>query len=228
LLRGSTAAFDSLRQTIKEIQFLAEPTTGEVKLGCPETIAVILPPIIQKLHQRHAGIVVNVSTVFAPTLDLPQLRDRNLDFALVRISDKHQFADDLNVEVLFNDEMVIVSGENSPFARRRKLALAELIDEPWVLPPDYSLNSTTVAEAFKALGLAAPKSAVVTFSVQLRAGLLQSGRYLTVLPRSIMRSQTDQMGLKILPVSLNQPSGWPVALVTLKDRTLNPVAQLFI
>ena len=59
LLKGSAAAFDDLKQTIKEIEFLADPTVGEVKIGCPETVAAILPPIIQLLYQHHPGIVVN-------------------------------------------------------------------------------------------------------------------------------------------------------------------------
>lgn len=228
LLKGSAAAFDDLQQTIKEIEFLADPTVGEVKIGCPETVAAILPPIIHRLYQQHPGIVVNVSTVVAPTLDLPQIRDRTLDLALLRITDRDQFADDLNVEMLFNDDMVVVAGTNSPFAGRRKLELAELVNEPWILPPDYSLNSTAVKEAFRTSGLSPPKTSVVTFSVQLRVSLLQSGRYVTVLPRSIILLRAEHMALKVLPVSLPQPRGWPVALVTLKHRSLNPVAQLFI
>jgi len=126
LLKGGTAAFDDLKQTIKEIEFLADPTVGEVKVGCPETVAAILPPIIRRLYQHYPGVTVNVSTVVAPTLDLPQIRDRTLDLALVRITDRHQVAEGLNVEVLFGDEMVVVAGANSPWARRRKLDLAEL------------------------------------------------------------------------------------------------------
>src|SRR5215212_501475 len=38
LLKGGAVAFDDLKQTIKEIEFLADPTSGEVKVGCPETI----------------------------------------------------------------------------------------------------------------------------------------------------------------------------------------------
>ena len=66
-----------------------------------------------------------------------KLRDRSLDFILQRMrgrphADDH-FFDDLHVEILFEDEMVIVAGMQSRWARRRKIDLAELVDEPWIL-----------------------------------------------------------------------------------------------
>ena len=49
LLKGGAAAFDNLKQTIKEIEFLSESSTGEIRVGCPETIAAILPPIVGRI-----------------------------------------------------------------------------------------------------------------------------------------------------------------------------------
>src|SRR5262245_25892326 len=34
LLDGGVAAFDDLRQAVKNIEFLADPTTGELRIGC--------------------------------------------------------------------------------------------------------------------------------------------------------------------------------------------------
>lgn len=231
LLKGGAAAFDDLKQTIKEIEFLADPTAGEVRIGCPETVAAILPPIIQRLYQRHPGVTVHVSDAVAPTFDLPQIRDRTLDLALVRVPalpSRDQLAEDLNVELLFRDEAVIVTGANSPWARRRKVDLAELAKELWILPPETSLNSVIVKEAFRASGLNPPKISLVTFSVQLRTILLANGPYVTVFPRSMMLLHAEHMGLKVLPAKLRGAQEWPVVIVTLKGRTLNPVARLFI
>src|SRR5436190_5435126 len=147
LLKGGAAAFDDLKQTIREIEFLAESATGEVRIGCPETIAAILPPIVENLSRHYPGIVLHVTEVVAPTLDLPQVRDRSLDLALVRITGsptRHRFGDDLNVEVLFNDETLVAADARSPWARRRKIDLAELVDEHWVLPPASTTNGMVV------------------------------------------------------------------------------------
>ena len=43
--------------------------------------------------------------------------------------------DDVNVEVLFEERLYIVAGDNNPWTRRRKVALKELVQEPWAIPP---------------------------------------------------------------------------------------------
>ena len=56
LLNHGLAAFDALRQGVKEIEFLADPTMGELRIGCPEWIAAgLLPVITDRLLQRHPG-----------------------------------------------------------------------------------------------------------------------------------------------------------------------------
>lgn len=228
LLKGGAAAFDDLKQTIKEIEFLADPTVGEVRIGCPETVAAILPPIIHRLYQKHPGITVHVSEVIALTLNLQQIRDRSLDLALVRLT-RHQMADDLNIETLFTDEAVVVAGANSPWANCPTVDLADLAQATWILPPGASMNCTIIKDAFLAAGLPPPKIGLVTFSVVLRTMLLTTNsHYLTVFPRSMTLFCAEHMGLKILPVKLSGSKGWPVVIITLKGRTLNPVSRLFI
>jgi DNA-binding transcriptional LysR family regulator len=230
LLRGGSAAFDDLKQTIMEIEFLADPTVGEVRVGCPEVVAVLLPPVIQSLTQRYPGVVVQTSDVSAPTLDLPQVRDRSLDLAIVRIAGPPsdlQVPDDLSVEVLFDDETVVVAGAESQWARRRKIDIAELVNEPWILPPPQTLNSIVVMEAFRAARVNAPKINLITFSIQLRVNLIADGPYITVLPRSMMDLYGFRLPVKVLAVKL-PVRPWPVAMVTAKSKTINPVAKLFI
>jgi DNA-binding transcriptional LysR family regulator len=230
LIKGGAAAFDDLRQTIKQIEFLANPTAGEMRVGCPETIAALITPVVEQLSRRYPGLVLHVVDVAAPTLDLPELRDRSLDLAMIRVAGPpsgHRYGDDLDVEVLLNDETRIVVGKDSSLARRRKVDLTELIGEHWILPPGNSLNSTVVMEAFRMRGLEPPKVSLVTYSMQLRAKLVAAGRHVSVFPRSVLRLFGGEMSLKELPIDLPSMQ-WPIALVMLKNRMANPVVQLFI
>ena len=221
---------DDLRQSIKEMQFLADPAAGDVRVGCPETVAVLLPPIIERVSRTHPRVLIHVSDVVAPTLDVPQLRDRSLDLTLVRFGGspgQHPFGDDLNVEVLLNDELVIVVGKKSRWARDRSVDLAKLVDVHWILPPLATSNSRTVFEAFRERGLPLPKVSMTTFSLHLRTSMLGTGAYVTVLPRSVVQLSADRFSLKALPIKLPKHD-FPLGVVTLKNRMPNPVVQLFI
>jgi DNA-binding transcriptional LysR family regulator len=83
-----------------------------------------------------------------------------------------------------------------------------------------------VTGAFQAAGLAVPAVRVETFSVALRNQLLELGRFVAAVPGSMLHL-TANHGLKILPIDLPKRP-WPVVLVTLKNRTVAPIVQLFI
>jgi DNA-binding transcriptional LysR family regulator len=56
LLDRSQVAFDELRQGIKDIEFLADPTLGEVRIGCSESLtAGVLAPIIDRYRVERRG-----------------------------------------------------------------------------------------------------------------------------------------------------------------------------
>jgi DNA-binding transcriptional LysR family regulator len=230
LLQGGAMALDQLRQTISRIEFLADPAVGELRIGCPETISAILPPIFERIHRRHPGVVFHVSEVAAPTLHLPQLRDRSLDLAVLRVRwpfPEQPLVDDLNIERLFDDETVVIAGLESCWARMRKIDLVDLAEAKWILPPADTTNSIVVMDAFRARGLQPPAVSFVTYSVTLRTSLLATGRYVSVLPRSMMSLYARRMALKVLPIKLGARK-WPVVVATLKNRTLNPVADMFV
>ena len=62
-----------------------------------------------------------------------------------------------------------------------------------------------------------PQPKIVSFSYHLRSNLLATGRYLSVVPRSLLQFGDLGSSLKVLPVKLPiEPRS--VAIVTLKDR----------
>jgi DNA-binding transcriptional LysR family regulator len=82
-----------------------------------------------------------------------------------------------------------------------------------------------VIEAFRAHGLELPRT-VVASTLPVRSALLATGRFLSMVPRVVLQFPTKNPVLRALPIDL-QTTFRPLALVTLKNRTLNPVAQLF-
>jgi DNA-binding transcriptional LysR family regulator len=226
LLKRSLVAFDELKQGIRDIEFLADPALGEVRIGCPgAAMASFLPQLIQKFSEAYPKVVLRVSEM-PPVAAYSGLRERTLDLHVewcVPPFSRDDAGNDVNVEYLFDDHLVIVAGLHSRWARRRKIDLVELHAEPWMLGSPNTANYAHIAEAFRARGLAMPKIALETASVPLRIHLLQSGLFIGAMPTSL----ASQSPVKILPVEL-PVRPWPFAIFTLKDRTLSPAVDRFI
>ena len=68
ILKRSMTVFDELKQGVRDIEFLADPTTGELTIGYSESIAatVLLPQIIERFSEKYPRVVMRVDIVAAP------------------------------------------------------------------------------------------------------------------------------------------------------------------
>jgi DNA-binding transcriptional LysR family regulator len=229
LLQRGPEAFDALKQGMRDIEFLMDPGSGEVCLGADMSyiaggfVAAIIERVLHSNPRLKVQVVETTTSAAAP--EFPELRERKVDLILGRIS-AQLVPDDLQVELLFDEPIVVVASEESRWAGRAKIELTELRDEPWILAPAPNLARQLVENAFRAKGLEPPHPRITTFSMQLRFQLLSAGSYLTVVTDSTARFSADRWSLAVLPVDLGPRL--PVAAVTLKHRTLSPAVQLVI
>jgi DNA-binding transcriptional LysR family regulator len=154
------------------------------------------------------------------------LRERKLDLVLGRVPSA-VFGDDLTSEFLFDDRIRVVAGLGSPWSRRHRIDLAELHDEPWLLPESDNIATALVAEGFRSSGLTPPVPQVVSNSVTLRVRLVETGGFIAALPESTLRFGAERMRIKILPIELKMAEP-PAVAISLKHRTPNPIAKLFV
>src|SRR6202008_4088174 len=92
------------------------------------------------------------------------LRERSVDLVVGR-NLTQDAANDLKTEGLYNETNVIVVGRHNPLARRRKVKLADLVDEPWVFPAADSVVKHIAAEMFQSAGLEMPRRGIVYASM---------------------------------------------------------------
>lgn len=226
LLNCGTVVFDELRRGIQEIAFLSDPTVGELRVGSAGPyVDGLVPAVIARLAQRYPRIKFQVTDTDAVTL-CGMLRERKLDFVLGRVPSSI-FGDDLISEFLFDDCLHVVAGAESPWARRRRIDLAELCGESWLMTASDNIAMGLITEGFRAAGLTPPVPQVVSNSITLRVRLIETGGFLGILPDSTLRFGGRRMQIKILPVRLrtSQP---PVVAIFLKHPTPNPIARLFV
>jgi DNA-binding transcriptional LysR family regulator len=224
LVRRGAAVFDELKQGVKEIEFLADPTVGELRIGTTEPLAAsFVSAVVERLTRQYPRIIFHVLQGHTATL-YHDLRERDVEFVITRTFEPPP-EEHMQVENLFDDIHVVAAGGKNRWHRRRGVRLADLAGEPWVLPPLDSLHGTLIAQAFRLAGLKVPAAAVFTFSFALRERLVGAGPFLTTAPSFLVRD--GHPWLRALPIELAATRS-PIAIVTLKNRTLGPVAELFL
>jgi DNA-binding transcriptional LysR family regulator len=224
LAQRSVAIFNELRQGLHEIAFLADPSAGEIRIGATPPMSAVASEAIDRLIRRHPRMSFHL--VVEPTRALMhELHLRGIELVVSRMAEPAA-PDGTAAEVLFYDRLAVIAGKTNPWARKRRLALADLMDGPWALPPPEGFLGPMIRAAFEAQGLAVPRPAVTTASSYTLASLAAQGSFLTIHPETMLRVPTKHPLLTALPVALSNVTN-PIGLLRLKDRAPSPVATLF-
>ena len=133
---------------------------------------------------------------------IQELRERKIDLLITRATGQQ---DDFHSEVLFDEPFVFVVGAHSELARKRRIALTDIIKANWVLPPYDSAPGALVGEVFRANGFSPPKPLVKTIAIQLTVSLIASGEFVGILPASVATLSAYQATLKVLPLKSPGP-----------------------
>jgi DNA-binding transcriptional LysR family regulator len=227
LLKSGVAVFDEMRKGLQQIEFIKQPDAGELRIGSSiVTDAGLLPAVMERFSRDFPRAVVRVLPENIAIQQYDSLRDREVELVFGRLPNT-MTEPDLIAEPLFDEPNVVVAASESPWAKRRQLTLADLIGEPWVLAQPGSLARSLHDEIFSRSGLEPPTATVLTVSLHLYMRLIETGRWLGFVPASVMRFGGRQMHLKVLPVKVLSPPA-PVGFITVKGRTLTPLAERFI
>jgi DNA-binding transcriptional LysR family regulator len=226
LLKRGISALDEIDQGIRDIEFLADPASGELRIGAPAgTSEGIVLAVINRLSREYPRIVFHVTIATGNAL-LEQLRNRDIELGLEPLSEPVG-EEDIDVEAVHDQPLVVVAGTENPWLRRRKIRLVDLVNEPWTWPPPGSRYDALIVEAFHADGLRPPRPVVYTHAINLRISLAATGPFLAVVADSAVSIPSKYPSIRKLPVLLPTARQW-IYLVTLKKRTLSPLAQRFI
>ena len=219
------AVFDELRRGVSRIDHLGDPTAGELSLGATEPVMnSLILTAMKRLIRRHPRVKFHNITGDTPALHRA-LHERRVDLVVARRW-RSGVDEDVTAEVLFDENLLIVAGKRNPLTRRRKIKLAELLDEPWVLPERDNAAELLIEEGFRSAGVTPRKIQVISNSMAIRIGLTTTMGFLTTLPSSMLQFYADCRSLKALPVRL-PIKAQPLEIVRLKHRTLERIPVTF-
>ena len=154
-------AFDELQQAVRKLESLADPSLGHVRVGCSVVLAQgFVADVIIRMTQRYPRVTFQLTVDESGSI-YRALEERKLDLAIARIFEP--VPEHLKSELLNDDRHVVAAGAHSAWSRRRRVRLAELVNEAWVLPPPDTLTGSIVREGFHAARLELPVATIITF-----------------------------------------------------------------
>src|SRR5690606_20263415 len=103
-------------------------------------LAYLLPYAICEFQSRHRDVSVHITErAFNPLLELLQARDLDI---IVGTVDARAHAVGLGHEVLFEDQIIAITGRHHPLVGQPGVSWSDLIAYPWVMPPRDTLMRT--------------------------------------------------------------------------------------
>ncbi len=193
----------------------------------PHTTTTVLPGLVKKLLAGPPAWRVQIVDGSADHL-LQLLLQGEIDLLLGRLPRQAAGTaaiDGLAQRVLYEGRLSVVAARAHPLAGRREVALAELLDWPWILPGTQSTTRVALVDAFLRRGLAAPVPVVESPSFFYSLSVVAQTDLLTCCADSAALHSGHATA--ILPVSLGADPT-PVAMVWRKNsaEALRAVAQL--
>lgn len=226
LLKHAVAIVDELRTSVSEIEFLANPGVGELRIGSTLPQISVVAAVIERLSRQYPRLDFKVVQADRATLLDRELRGRRIDLMVAPMM-QTSLEEDIESTFLYDNYVRVVVGMKSRWARRRKVTLAELVAEPWCLPPLEAALGVVFFDTVRASGLSPPRAVVTSAANQLCHRMLADGRFVGLSSNVTQYFDPERPRLIELPIDL-PAAVFSIAVIRLKNRTISPIAQLFI
>lgn len=169
-----------LEALVADVASVSADVTGNVQLGVIGTTGRwLMPPLLTAMGERHPGVRVSALEGNTTAL-LPSLVSGGLDLALLNLP-----VDDPDVEVtvLFEEDLIVVAPTGHPLAGRDEVSLTELAEHELLMTPPGTSIRVELDRAAKDAGVTLRAKAELD-GVRLIASLTIEGFGAAVLPSS--------------------------------------------
>ncbi|MFJ2864431.1 LysR family transcriptional regulator [Kitasatospora sp. NPDC087314] len=223
LLPHAEAILERLDTTRRDLAALTDLTAGRLRVGAFDSAnAALVPGALAAFRAAHPDVAVSLTEgLSAHLLDL--LGGGAIDLALIAsytepADDTEQF----DYRLLLEDPVLVALPRGHRLARRRRLRLAELADEPWIAGR-RNAETTLLAACFRSGFHPRIEYAVAAWSAKL--GLVAAGLGPTLIPSLAARAARPDLAL--IPLHPDDTPVRHVYTATLRGRRLPPAVAAF-
>jgi len=130
-------------------------------------------------------------------------------------------------EEFYAEPICVVARRGHPLARKRRLSLRELANEPWLLPLPETALRRQVERAFLEVNAPVPRNVIESVSILTNRVLLRKSDCIGVMPYHVALDDVEHGLLAILPVKLKSIQS-PVGAILRAPGTLPPAAAALL
>lgn len=215
-----------LRHALSDLASFAGEPVGTAVIGAlPLARTEILPRGIGDCVARHPGVQVDAIEAPGETL-ISRLRAGEIDIVLT-VPGRDFDAKGLVAELLFADRLIMVAAADHRLATRAGLLLAEIADEPWILPAAHSVSRDLFERQFLRLGLKPPQPAVQTADLALIRRLLAENGMLAFTSHQLVAAEIGSGTMVCLDVQADRIAR-EVVMLRREGAMLSPAARTLI
>lgn len=194
---------------------------GVLRLGLPPIgSSTLFAPLFATYRQRYPGVEVQLTEHGSDRLE-ESLRAGEIDFAGALLPT----SEDFEVQLVRREPLVALLPPAHPLARRRRIALAELRETPFIMFESGFALHRVILDACRRAELE-PKVVAVSSQIDFMVKLVAAGMGTTFLPRMIA---LQRAGKAVRCVPLSEPgTDWVMAMVWRRGAYLSAAAQAWL
>ena len=226
MIRHARVALGSLNQAHDELQALKAGSYGQVSVGAITSPALaLLPPAVATVKREQPNLRVSLEIETSPVL-LERLEQGKLDILVARLSEEHDKSQ-LRYQALTEELVCAVVRPGHPLLGTSGLALRDVVNASWIVPPAGSVLRHRFELMFQEDGLAPPINTVETAALLFITRMLQQSDMLAVLAADVARYYAAHGIVALLP--LEMPCHMDnFGLIIRTDRLLSPAAKVML
>ncbi len=224
--RHAKIVLAQLRHAAEELESLRAGYSGKVTVGTLlAASASILPDAIAMLKKQRPAVAISV-VVGTYDILMPSLLVGDLDMVLGRLPEEGR-SRALVYEEFYAEPICVVARRGHPLARKRRLSLRELANEPWILPLPETALRRQIERAFVEAGAPLPRNVIESVSILTNRALLRKSDCIGVMPYHVALDDVELGLLAILPVKLKSIET-PVGAILRAPGKLPPAAAALL
>jgi DNA-binding transcriptional LysR family regulator len=203
LLPEARRLLADLDETVRMVRSVGEGTVGRLAVGfVPSAMGGVLPDLLREFRATHPEVELTLHEM-APDALLRAVHDRRLDLAVLYLPISEP---DLAQRRLASEQLLLALPEAHPAAAARTVALADVAEEPFVLPERHDVPGlhAAVTTLFADAGVTPRVAQRGVWLIQTVLGLVAAGIGLAVVPSSAATLRRRGVALRPLAEAAHQ------------------------